>query len=117
MKKTLITLLTLSSSLLFSSLALAECLSPSAPTIPDGSIATKEEMLSAKTEIEIYQVELYKYRNCLKEQQASIPEDAEDAEEKIAFIVDLHDTSVAVETAVANSFNNAISLFNTANKE
>ena len=116
MSKSVINVLILSISLLFSAVAMAECASPSAPTVPDGNVATKDEMLTAKSEIEAYQLDLVKYRDCLKEQDAAIPADAEDAEAQRAAILDLYNTSVDVETAVGASFNNAIKLFNAANK-
>lgn len=116
MKKSSMTLLTLTTALFFSSAAMAECISPAAPTVPDGSVATKDEMLGAKADIEAYQLDLVKYRDCLKEADGAIPADAEDAEAQRAEILNLYNTSVDVETAVGTSFNNAIKVFNAANK-
>ena len=118
MKKTFLNTLIACTAILFSSLAVAEidCVSPSAPTVPDGSVATKEEMLAAKAEIEAYQLDLVTYRDCLKEADAAITDETEDAETKRNELLDLYNTSVDVETAVGTSFNNAIKVFNAANK-
>lgn len=63
--------------LLVSSLAFA-CDYPDRPHIPDGSTAVKEEMLTAKTDVQTYIAAVDDYLICVEnEQQAAINESGE----------------------------------------
>jgi len=48
-----------------SSYANAECTTPSAPIIPDGNVASQDELVAAQKAMKAYQGELIEHRECL----------------------------------------------------
>jgi len=89
----------------------APCIEPTQPIIPDGNVASKEELVGASKAIKALQSELEVYRNCLAgKSNAIVPEDEESTAKKQAYI-DRYNASVDLEEKTAGEFNTAISAF------
>jgi len=87
------------------------CIAPVQPIIPDGNVASKEELISASKAIKALQVELEVYRNCLAgKSNAIVAVDEVSTANKQAF-VDRYNASVDLEEKTASEFNTAISAF------
>lgn len=96
---------------LFSSAALAECDMPAAPIIPDGNVASEDELVAAQKAIKMMQTSMISYRECLVAEEGKIDAESETAEaEKIA-LTNSYNDSVAAETKVAEEFNTAVKAF------
>jgi hypothetical protein len=97
--------------------AMAECVYPKTPaSAPDGSTATKEEMLATKVAIDKYQSEVNQYLECLdKEADAKIAEAADKADvvKQIKQVRDKkHNAALDELTARADEFNQQVRAFN-----
>ena len=88
-----------------------DCVLPTAPIIPDGNVASKDELISAQGAYKEYEVTIDNYRGCLEEQEKAIAEDAEDAEAQRAALLALDGASVDALTKVAEEFNVAVRAF------
>lgn len=88
------------------------CVLPSStPIIPDGNIASEDELFSAQKAVKAFQETLLDYRECLlKQEEALDPENTEQAT-KIQQLRSLSDNSIQLETRVANEFNIAVRAF------
>ena len=78
--------------------ALAECVAPSAPIVPDGNVASKDELLSAQSAYKAFESNFYDYRECLQ------------AKEKA--LIDLDDVAFEELNRVAAEFNTAVKAYN-----
>lgn len=96
---------------LASSLAFAECDEPSAPIVPDGNVASMDELVSAQKSIKMFQTSLEEYRDCLKGMEQAIDQESEDAQEQAAAIIASYNGSVDKEAMVAEEFNGAVQSF------
>jgi len=92
--------------------AIADCVSPSIPIIPDGVVASKDEMLSASKAIQNMQLELAKYRNCLTKESVAITGADEDSLAKKQALLDLYNQSVDLEQKAADKFNASLKAYN-----
>jgi len=81
------------------------------PIIPDGNIATKDELVDAKERIALYQDQLADYRECLYKAEKALDTEADDYEERKLAIQKLSDDSIEVEQKVADKFNQAIRIY------
>ena len=81
------------------------------PIIPDGNIATKDELVDAKERIALYQDQLADYRECLYKAEKALDTEADDYEERKLAIQKLSDESIKVEQKVADKFNQAIRIY------
>ena len=97
----------------FSSQAFAECDIPASPIIPDGNVASLDELVSAQKAMKMYQTSLGGYRECLTGMEAEIDTEAEDAQDKSKAILAQYNASVDSEAAVAEEFNAAVRVFKT----
>lgn len=88
-----------------------ECTLPEAPIIPDGNVASEDELISAQSSIKAYQATLGDYRTCLETNSAALDAEAEDYQEKSSSILDLYNASVDAETNVAEEFSAAVRAF------
>jgi hypothetical protein len=100
----------------------AECTRPTAPNVPDGNVATKEEMLSAKAAIKEYVGLTDTYIACVDNEETvaaaketktgpdgKIDKETQDKLNKLhATYVTLHNAAVDAETAAAAQFNAAV---------
>lgn len=96
---------------LFSVSALAECDMPAAPIIPDGNVASQDELVAAQKSIKIMQASMIEYRECLIEEEGKIDAESETAEEQKLALTNSYNDSVAAETKVAEEFNTAVKAF------
>ena len=97
----------------FSTQAFAECDMPASPIIPDGNVASLDELVSAQKAMKMYQSSLGGYRECLTGMEQAIDPESEGAQEKSKVILDEYNASVDSEAAVAEEFNAAVRVFKT----
>ena len=89
-----------------SSLALAECDRPTAPTLPDGATSNLETMVEGQKAVKAYVAETEAYLDCLTaEGEAAVEE--ETPEQQLARIEE-HNSAVDDMEAVAEAFNEEI---------
>ena len=93
--------------------AFAECDTPASPIIPDGNVASLDELVSAQKAMKMYQTSLGDYRDCLKVMEEGIDTEAEGAAEKSTMLLQEYNASVDSEAAVAEEFNTAVRAFKT----
>lgn len=96
---------------LFSQQVLAECSHGDGPIIPDGNVASQDELVAAQKAMKAFQVTLAEYRECLDAKDAAIDPEAEDAEAQKAAIGADYDASVDAEEKMAEEFNTAVRAF------
>ncbi len=113
--------------LAFAAQASADCSYSKAPEkVPDGSKATKEEMLAGKANVQAYDAIIQKYADCLQaEHDAAIakidpnlPKEKQDAQkaELDKVLQKRNDAAIADDQALAARFNEQIRAFNAARK-
>lgn len=100
-----------------------DCAVPAAPTLPDGSTATKEQMLDGQKSIKEYQAANTQYRTCL-EPKISAAEVAASGDspgpELVATLKTLNDeynASVSKEEELATGFNAELKKYKAANPQ
>jgi hypothetical protein len=100
-----------------------DCTAPAAPTLPDGSTATKEQMLEGQKSIKDYQAANTAYRSCL-EPKISAAEVAAAGDspgpELVAALKTLNDdynASVSKEEELAIGFNAELKKYKEANPQ
>lgn len=91
--------------------AAQDCVLPTAPIIPDGNVASKDELISAQGAYKEYELNIDGYRGCLEEKDKAIVVDAEGAAEQKAELLALDGASVDALTKVAEEFNVAVRAF------
>ena len=89
-----------------------QCIEPIPPIVPDGNIASKDEIVGASKALKAFQSELGKYRACLTSQSLSIRSDDNAAVEKKAELLKRYNASVDTETLAAEEFNSALRTYN-----
>jgi len=87
------------------------CIAPTQPIIPDGNVASKEELVAASKAIKALQSELEAYRNCLAGKSNVIVAEDEVSTAKKQGYIDRYNASVDLEEKTAGEFNTAISAF------
>ena len=108
-----------------SSMAMAECVQPESPTLPDGSSATMDDMIVGQQAVKAFQAANLEYMGCLETQftaaKKTIEEGkASDAEAlKAAYEKDVeaYNEAVSAEEALAGQFNTEIREFRAANPD
>ena len=103
---------------MFNSQAFAqECASPTAPIIPDGNVASEDELVGAQTALKTFQGDLIEYRKCLAQKQqameATTGEDADGAQSAAVLaeeeaLLKLYNDSVTAEENAADEFNKSV---------
>jgi hypothetical protein len=93
----------------------SDCTLPTQPIIPDGNVASMDELVAAQNAFKMYQGHLGGYRTCLLEAEAALSKDSEDLEESTAKITKLYDGSVDAETVTAEKFNESVRAYNARN--
>ena len=68
---------------MFSVSAMAECIMPSAPKLPDGAVSTLEEMLTGQKSMKAFQADIVQYRACLVGMDEKIGDDVSAAQAEI----------------------------------
>ncbi len=92
--------------LLFSTLSHADCSRPDAPAIPDGSKATKEQMIEGQQAVKAYMAGTNQYLECLTQQSKDSAET--DTDETKAVRLQSYNAAVTDMEEVAASFNGEI---------
>jgi len=115
------TLIALAAAAAFSSAAFADCTYPHTPgKAPDGSKASRDEMLAAKKLVDQYNVDINKYLECIKsEYDAALAKDAatlteEQKQQMAARYTQKNDAAVDEVTGVVNSFNEQLRAYKAA---
>ena len=95
----------------------ADCVYPQSPgAAPNGSTATKEEMVAYMQGLKKYQTEMGAYRTCVNddaERRASAVSDKPEEAKKIRdMAAKKHDAAVDEETKRADEFNQQVRAFN-----
>lgn len=93
----------------------ADCTMPQSPTMPDGFLASKDEMLSARKAIAAFQEKLQAYRSCIDQVRLNFPPEVEQKDQKLQAIKNLYNTSVDTESVTAEQFNKSVRAFNERN--
>lgn len=92
--------------MLFSAVSQADCSRPDAPAMPDGSNATKEQMIEGQQAVKAYMADTNQYLDCLSQQEK---ENAEtETDETKAARLQSYNAAVADMEQVAASFNGEI---------
>jgi hypothetical protein len=94
-------------------LAAAACEAPSPVAMPDGSTATREQMLQAQAQVRAYQAAMTEFLACIDSDLESEGEQA--PEEFKSLMVSRHNAAVAEMEGVAAAFNDQLRAFRTAN--
>lgn len=92
-----------------SSVDLSSCTFPEAPTVPDGSSATGDEMADAAAAVREFVTSGQEQLGCLEQLQASLGEEI--TEEQTTTIVDTYNSRVDQLNAVAGAFNEQVRTF------
>ena len=87
------------------------CDMPASPIIPDGNVASEDELVAASSGIKAYQANLMNYRQCLDKKQEALDPEAETAVAETLAIKTTYDASVDAESTVAEEFNGAVRAF------
>jgi len=91
--------------------AYGACELSEAPIIPDGNVASQDELLAAQKAMKAYQEVLLEYRTCIDGMSASIDLETEEGIAEKAVNDNLYDASVTAEESVAEQFNAAVRAF------
>ncbi len=105
------TLLTSALALGLSGNAFAECTAPSAPIIPDGNVASKDELIAAQGAYKAFEKTFYDFRDCLNAKEQAISPEAADIEEQKAAITAADNAAFEELNRVAAEFNTAVKAF------
>lgn len=81
------------------------------PIIPDGNVASEDELIAAQTRIKLYQSSLQDFRDCITSQIQELNPEAEDTPIRRAALLKRSNQSVEVEESVAQEFNEAIKVY------
>ncbi len=106
-----------------SSMAMADCVQPETPSLPDGASASMDEMIAGQQAVKTFQTENLEYMGCLEAEftaakkqiedgKATDPKSVQAAYEKS---VDAYNEAVSTEEEVAGQFNTEIREFRAAN--
>jgi len=88
-----------------------ECVEPVIPIIPDGNIASKDEMLSASKALKNFQKNLIVYRKCLTDESIKITGEDEISKDSKVILLEKYNKSVDIEVLAADEFNTALRAF------
>lgn len=94
--------------------AQAECVYPDQDLqLPDGSTATKDEMIDAQQDVKAYMADMETYLDCLKKEHAAAAADAGEEDEEVvarreAMFTKRHDAAVDQMHLVGARFNQQV---------
>jgi hypothetical protein len=91
--------------------ALAQCNAPAAPIIPDGNVASEDELVAAQGAYKAFEQKFYDYRDCLTAQEQALSPEAADLETQKAAITAADNVAFEELNRVANEFNSAVKAF------
>jgi len=93
----------------------ADCTLPTQPIIPDGNVASKDELVAAQKAFKAFQGNLGGYRDCLLKAESELDAESADLDANKLTITNLHDGSVDAETEAAEKFNESVRAYNARN--
>ncbi len=94
--------------------SVTECAEASAPIIPDGNVASKDELLAAQKAFKVFELSTQEYRDCLLVLKANIEAmdlEPSELESKLANNLAADNASVDKVEFVAEEFNKAVRAF------
>ena len=89
------------------------CEYPEEVAVPDGSVASKEEMLTGKAGVQTYMAAMQEYLDCIETETNAAGEEPTDEEKKI--LVSRHNAAVDEMETLAAAFNKQLRAYNSAN--
>lgn len=89
-----------------------ECVLPNAPIIPDGNVASQDELVSARDAFKEFDLNIIDYRDCLASKDKALPKDSETLEADKAKLLELDNASVEYLTKSAEKLNQSLRIFN-----
>lgn len=95
--------------------AVAECLLPDGPDIPEGRSATQAQMVAGVGAVKAYQAALVEYRHCIDSEIDALGDDDPRNKDRKA-LLQLYDDSVDLEEAIATRLNSQIRDYKAARK-
>jgi len=93
--------------------AYAECSSPDAVAIPDGTKAASEEMVAAQTYVKQFMAEMELFLDCLDQEEAALSEPPTDEEKQRH--TQRHNKAVDSMEDIATKFNEQVRVFKKTN--
>ena len=110
-----------------SPLTIADCMSPDAPTLPDGASSTMQDMIAGQQAVKAFQAENIAYMDCVEKmmgeteaaaaKMAKTGSDEEKASSTAAYenAVNQYNNAVSTEEEVAGQFNTELREYKAAN--
>ncbi len=106
-----------------SSMAMAECVQPETPSLPDGASATMDEMIAGQQAVKTFQAANLEYMGCLEgkftaaktEIESGKAEDPKALQAAYEQSIDAYNAAVSTEEEVAGQFNTEIREYRAAN--
>lgn len=89
----------------------AACDMPGAPIIPDGNVASEDELIAAQSAMKMFQGSLISYRECIQGLEKLIDPESETAVAEGEELLANFNKSVDAEEQVAAEFNEAVKAF------
>ena len=89
----------------------AVCELPGAPIIPDGNVASEDELVAAQKAMKGFQGSLLTFRECIHAEEKTIDEESEEAPAQAQALLDHYNSSVDAEEKLASEFNSAVKAF------
>ncbi|RMF10092.1 MAG: hypothetical protein D6763_06400 [Alphaproteobacteria bacterium] len=83
------------------------CTRPPAPMVPDGTIATRDEMIAASQAVKAFMSETERYLDCLKVEESLTPPEQLTAETQ-QLLIDRHNAAIEDMERVATAYNQAV---------
>lgn len=111
-----------------STVAVADCVKPDQPSLPDGASASMEDMLAGQKAVKAFQEANLDYMGCLEETftaakakiesgKVDSKETAEELKSNYEKAVDAYNSAVSMEETVAGQFNTEIREYKAANPD
>jgi hypothetical protein len=98
--------------LLFASTSFAQraddCVLPGSPIVPDGNVATEDELLASQAAVKAFQASLGDYRGCLENQRLKHDPETDEGKAAILSIIETYNKSGDAEEQVGAQFNQAV---------
>jgi len=94
-------------------LDISGCAFPQAPTVPDGSTASEQQMLDASAAVKAFVAESTKGRECLDAAKQALGEEI--TEEQLAKYTSVYNTAVDAEVQAGDAWNQAVRAYKAKN--
>jgi len=91
--------------------ASAQCALPAGPIIPDGNVASQDELIGTQKRLKEFQQDLILYRDCLSAETEALEGEGEQVEAQKETMLAKFNESVDIEEKKAAEFNRAVRAF------